>query len=94
MKFGIEETARVAALARLRLDDDKLAEFAGQLEDILSYMEELNTLDTREIEPLYSPVELSSPMREDAVHKAHTRDEVLSNAPESDGAFFIVPKIV
>lgn len=94
MKFGIEETTRVAALARLRLDDDKLAEFAGQLEDILSYMEELNGLDTSEVEPMYSPVELASPMREDEVNKEFTRDEVLSNAPESDGSFFVVPKIV
>ena len=94
MKISPEEVARVAKLARLDLSDDKLELFSGQLDDILNYMDKLNELNTSEVEPMYSPVEHDTVLREDAVKKDFERSQILSNAPEEDGSFFIVPKIV
>ena len=94
MKISPDEVARVAALARLRLTQAKLEVFAGQLDDILSYMETLNQVDTSKTEPLYTPVEHTSRMREDVVKAEYSREDILSNAPEDNGAFFIVPKII
>lgn len=94
MKLSREEVARVAKLARLDLSEDKIELFSGQLHDILTYMDKLNEIDTSDIEPMYSPVEHSTVLRKDEVKKEHTRDEVLSNAPDSDGQYFIVPRIV
>jgi aspartyl-tRNA(Asn)/glutamyl-tRNA(Gln) amidotransferase subunit C len=94
MDVSPELAAKVATLARLRLDADKLERFAGQMHDILNYMETLAAVDTTGVEPLYGPVAHASPTRPDEAARTCTRDEVLRNAPESDGRFFIVPKIV
>ncbi|NDV18009.1 Asp-tRNA(Asn)/Glu-tRNA(Gln) amidotransferase subunit GatC [Pseudodesulfovibrio sp. JC047] len=94
MKISPEEVAKVARLSRLDLPQDKLELFAGQLGDILSYMDKLGELETDAVDPLYSPVSHTTVLRKDAVSKESTRDEVLSNAPEQDGKFFIVPRIV
>lgn len=94
MKVSPEEVARIAALARLRIEDGKLPAFAGQFNDILDYMDLLGQADTEGVEPLYSPVEAPARLREDAAESEYSREEVLAGAPESDGSHFIVPKIV
>jgi aspartyl-tRNA(Asn)/glutamyl-tRNA(Gln) amidotransferase subunit C len=93
MKISRQEVARIADLARLKLSEDKLDLFAGQLNDILEYMEMLGQVDTSRVEPLYSPVEHEASYRDDEVEQDYTREEVLRNAPEDDGSFFIVPKV-
>lgn len=94
MDISPELAEKIATLARLRLDADTLEAFAGQMRDILAYMETLSAVDTTDVEPLYGPVTHVSPTRPDEVKRTCTRDEVLANAPESDGRFFIVPRIV
>lgn len=94
MKLSPEEAAKVAALARLRLSGDTLERFAAQMGDILDYMDTLNACPTDGVEPLYSPVEHDTPYRADEAVKTCTREEILRNAPETDGRFFVVPRIV
>lgn len=94
MKIRPEQVAKVARLARLDLDEPTLELYAGQLAEVLEHMDKLGEVDTEGVEPLYSPVEHVSVMREDVESREHGRDEVLSNAPESDGQAFIVPRIV
>jgi aspartyl-tRNA(Asn)/glutamyl-tRNA(Gln) amidotransferase subunit C len=94
MKISPEEVAKVASLSRLDLPEDKLELFAGQLGDILAYMDKLGELDTDEVDPLYSPVKHTTVLRKDEVRKDYRREEILANAPEQDGQFFIVPRIV
>lgn len=94
MKLSTEEVARVARLARLDLSEEKTEIFAGQLHNILSYMDKLNEIDTSNVEPMFSPVEHTTVLRKDIVVKEHTRDEILSNAPDTDGQYFVVPRIV
>ena len=60
----------------------------------MAYMDTLGQVDTSAVDPMYSPVEHATVTRPDEVRREHTRDEVLANAPETDGQFFIVPKIV
>jgi aspartyl-tRNA(Asn)/glutamyl-tRNA(Gln) amidotransferase subunit C len=93
MKISKDEVARVAALARLKCDDSQLELYARQLDDILQYMDTLNELDTSEVEPLYSPVFHERATRDDEVRQETSREEVLSNAPETDGTYFVVPKV-
>lgn len=94
MKITPDAVARIASLARLDLPEDKLGLFAEQLGDVLAYMDKLGELDTSAVEPLYSPVDKPTPCREDVVVKEFTREEILANAPQTDGEFFIVPRIV
>jgi aspartyl-tRNA(Asn)/glutamyl-tRNA(Gln) amidotransferase subunit C len=94
MTMRPDEVAKVAKLARLRLDEDKLERFAGQMDGILAYMETLGAVDTTGVEPLYSPVAHETTLRPDVAAKTFPRDRILANAPATDGQFFIVPKIV
>ena len=93
-KLSAQDAAKIATLARLRLDQDTLERVAGQCSEILGYMDTLAEVDTTGVQPLYSPVEHGTVYRDDAAAKRCRRDDVLANAPETDGAFFIVPKIV
>lgn len=94
MKITRDETAKVAKLARLDLSEEKLELFTAQLGDILNYMDKLGELDTSQTDPMYSPVSHATVVREDEPARIVTREQILSAAPEDDGQFFIVPKIV
>ena len=94
MTFTPRQAAQVAALARLRLPEDKRERLAAQMDGILAYMDTLAECDTSGVEPLYSPVEHDAPLREDVAVKRFARADILAQAPESDGSFFVVPKIV
>jgi aspartyl-tRNA(Asn)/glutamyl-tRNA(Gln) amidotransferase subunit C len=94
MLISPEEVAKVARLARLDLTPEKIAQYAGQLDGILGYMDKLSELDTSSVDPMYTPVDHVSVMREDVARKDYAREDILRNAPETDGSFFIVPRIV
>ncbi len=89
-----EDMLHLARLARLAPDRDTLAKFCSQCADIIAYMDILSEVDTTNVEPLYSPVEQVAPCRNDEPQRRQERADILANAPESDGRFFIVPRIV
>ncbi|BBD07159.1 Asp-tRNA(Asn)/Glu-tRNA(Gln) amidotransferase subunit GatC [Desulfovibrio ferrophilus] len=94
MSITRDDVTKIAKLARLDLPEEKLDTFAAQMGDILAYMDELSQVDTDGVEPLYTPVEHVTRMRTDEVRKDFEREDILGNAPQSDGSHFIVPKIV
>ncbi len=94
MSISVDEVAKVAGLARLNLEPEKVEQFAAQFNDILGYMQKLNELDTSGVEPLYSPVTHETVFRKDEVRMEYSREELLDNAPETDGSYFIVPRVV
>ena len=89
-----ELVKKIATLARLAPEPERLEVFASQMGDILGHMDQLAEVDTKGVEPLYSPSEHGTVYRKDEAASRHSRDEVLSNAPEEDGEFYIVPRIV
>jgi len=94
MRFTSEQAAKVAALARLTLSEDKLKHLAVQMDGILAFMDTLGACDTTDVSPLYSPVEHDASLRADVAEKIVSRADILAQAPQSDGRFFVVPKIV
>jgi len=94
MSISKEDVAKIATLSRLSLEENKLDQFSDQLSGILKYMQKLNELETTNVEPLYSPVDQTTVLREDVVEKKFTREELLANAPEDDGQYLIVPRII
>jgi aspartyl-tRNA(Asn)/glutamyl-tRNA(Gln) amidotransferase subunit C len=94
MKMSPEKTLAIATLARLEISSDQAVTLAAQMDDILGYMDKLNELDTSEIEPMYTPVDQPGVLRADEVAKEFDRSDILKNAPETDGQYFIVPRIV
>jgi len=83
-----EEVRHVADLARVDLDDDEVAEFAGQFAEILSYFDELDEVPEVEAEP-----DLVNVMRADEVHDGLTQEEALRNAPETEDGYFKGPRV-
>ena len=86
--------AKIARLARLAVPEERLAPLAQDLNRILSWIEELNEVDTDGVEPLASVTGHSLPLREDVVNDGDMADKVLANAPEEASGFFVVPKVV
>jgi len=93
-KIDAEQVRKVAKLSRLDLTETEVAEFAGQLSAILDYMEKMNELDTTNVEPLAHCLAVKNVFREDAARESLGTEKTLANAPQRDGEFFKVPKIL
>jgi len=93
-KIDADQVRKVAKLGRLELTDDEVAEFTDQLGAILTYVEKMNELDTADVEPLAHCLPISNVLREDTVAPSLGTEAALANAPERDGPFFKVPKIL
>jgi len=88
------QVRKVAKLARLELSDVEVEEFASQLSAILDYVARMNELNTEGIEPLAHCLAVNNIFREDIAKKSLGTEKTLANAPQRDGAFFKVPKIL
>ena len=91
MKISIEQLAQ---LARLSVSEDDKELFAHQIDNILTYMDKLNELDTCSIEPTSHIISLSNVVREDLPKDSLDREEALMNAPDRTEKFYRVPKII
>ena len=94
MKITKDEVMNVANLARLDLDEDAIDRFADQIGHILEYVDTLNKADTSNVEPTSNALSLTNVFREDKVKDHMDRDAALSNAPENEEGFFVVPKVI
>lgn len=93
-KIDQNQVRKVAKLSRLELTSKEVEEFAGQLSAILDYMAKMNELDTDNVEPLAHCLPITNVLREDEVRESLGMDKTLANAPQRDGEFFKVPKIL
>ena len=91
MKISIEHLAQ---LARLSVSGDDKELFANQIDNILTYMDKLNELDTGAIEPTSHIISLSNVVREDLPKDSLDREDALMNAPDRTEKFYRVPKII
>ena len=85
---------RVARLSRLQLTEEEVEAFTSQLSDVLNYIELLNEVETDNIEPMAHAVESTNVFREDKLKASLPRSDSLSNAPKTDGNYFLVPPIL
>ncbi|MDQ0504069.1 Asp-tRNA(Asn)/Glu-tRNA(Gln) amidotransferase subunit GatC [Xanthobacter agilis] len=85
---------RVAHLARIAVRDEELGHLQNELNAMLDFVEQLADLDVSGVEPLTGVVPMQLPMREDVVTDGNCPDKVLANAPDTEGGFFTVPKVV
>ena len=93
-KIDEPQVRKVARLSRLELTEAEIGEFTGQLSAILDYVEKMNELDTTNVEPLAHCLPVSNVFREDCVEESLGTEKTLANAPQRDGEFFKVPKIL
>ena len=85
---------RIARLARIRVDDAEVASLQAELNSILGWIEQLNAVDIDGVEPLTGAGHMAMRMRADIVADGGQAEAVLANAPDREGAFFTVPKVV
>ncbi len=89
-----EQVRHVAHLARLKITDEEVHLFTRQLGAILEYIAQLEELDTSDVEPLAHCLPVHNVLREDEIRPSLSNDQALQNAPQRDGEFFAVPKVL
>ena len=94
MAVDTKTVKRIASLAKLKIDDDKVKDAEGEFNKILDWIEQLNEVNTDNVEPLLSVNDENLRLREDKVTDGNQRDAVLANAPMSSYGYFVVPKVV
>ena len=94
MSIDKNQVKKVAKLSRVSLDDSKLESLSKDLVSILNFVEQLNELDTKKIDPLTSIVDKTLEPRTDKINDGKIKDEILKNSPDKNEDFFIVPKVI
>ena len=84
----------ISKLARISINEKKAKNLANDLTNIFKFIEKLNKLDTKNIEPLTSIGETKLHLREDNIKDANIRDQILENSPEKNKEYFVVPKVI
>lgn len=93
-KITEAEVRHISHLSRLNPSDAEVHQFSEQLSAILTYMEQLNEVDTQNVAPTAHALQLSNVLREDEPRPGLTNEQALKNAPQRDGPFFGVPKVL
>jgi aspartyl-tRNA(Asn)/glutamyl-tRNA(Gln) amidotransferase subunit C len=93
-RISIKEVEELATLSRLQLEGDEAERMRGELEAVLSYIDQIQALDTTGVEPLTHAVGFACPLRADEIEPSLPIEAVLQNAPRRDDRFFEVPRIV
>ena len=94
MAIDAATVKKVARLASIRVEDDRLAPLAAELSGILAWIEQLEEVDTEGVAPMASTEAVTLPMREDVVTDGGDPAVVLANAPRAERGFFVVPKVI
>ena len=91
-----DDVRKVAKLCRLEIPDDDIEKYSNQLEGILEYIAQLQRIDTHNVPPTTRAVEVVNVFREDTIVSSSSdiRDKILDQAPQREGQFFRVPKIL
>ena len=92
--ISIAQIEHVARLARLRFSPEEITGFAAQFNQIVSYVEKLDEVDTEGVEPMASVLEVADVLREDEPGPMLSPSEALRNAPKKTEGFFAVPKVI
>jgi aspartyl-tRNA(Asn)/glutamyl-tRNA(Gln) amidotransferase subunit C len=94
MSLDSNAVKKVASLARIRMDDAGLARMSPQLSNIIGFVEQLAEVNTDNVKPLASVVDIALELREDVMNDGQCAEKVLANAPEQTQGYFVVPKVV
>ena len=94
MKIDKNTTLKIAKLSRIKIDDAEIEELSKQLSAIVDWVELLNEVNTKNVEPLSNVSMAKLPLRKDIENTKDNSKDVLSNAPDKLENYFAVPKVV
>ena len=92
--IDLETVRHIGRLSRIELSDEQIQTFSKQLAAILDYFDKLQELDTENVEPMAHAVDIRNVLAADEPAESLSPDEALANAPQRDGDFFKVPKVI
>jgi len=94
VKISTEDVRHISRLARLNITDEETEVMRGQLDSILTYVDKLGELDTKDVSPMSHVIPLQNVLREDVDKESLPREKALANAPEKSDGCYRVPKII
>jgi len=94
MTIDLKTIKHISKLSRISVNDEKAKKLAGDLNSIFEFIEKLNVLNTKNVEPLTSVAETTLKLRLDEVKSDNIRDQILKNSPVENEDFFVVPRVV
>lgn len=94
MALSDDDIRKLAKLARLRLSDDEVASIGPQLKSILGFVEQLSELDTEDVEPMTTALDIDNRWRADEIVPSLEPDVAVRTAPATDGEHFLVPPVL
>ncbi|MGI9509158.1 MAG: Asp-tRNA(Asn)/Glu-tRNA(Gln) amidotransferase subunit GatC [Geminicoccaceae bacterium] len=94
MSLDEATVARIARLARIKVDPEKRAALAAELSNILDWIEQLDEVDTADVAPMTSVCDMTPSLRADEVTDGNQAEKILANAPAEQDSHFVVPKVV
>jgi aspartyl-tRNA(Asn)/glutamyl-tRNA(Gln) amidotransferase subunit C len=94
MSVDADTVRRIAHLARIAVDDAEVPHLQGELNAMLSFVEQLSDVDVAGVEPMTSVTPMEMKKRADVVNDGEIPDDIVKNAPATENHFFLVPKVV
>ena len=94
MSITPEDVRKIAHLARLGVEEDQLADYAGELSRALELVDQLNQTDTSVVEPMANPGQCQARLRDDIVTEERDRQKLQAVAPQVENGFFLVPRVI
>ena len=94
MSLSRDDVGRIALLARIRIEDSELEALRAELNSIIGWVEQLAQVDTDGVEPMTSVTDVTLAQRRDSVTDGCIPEKVLANAPDREGNFYAVPKVL
>lgn len=94
MALTDDEVRKLALLARLELSDDEVATIGPQLQLILGFVERLSELETEDVEPMTTALDVDNRWRKDSVQQGLSQQEALRIAPAHEDGYFLVPPVL
>jgi aspartyl-tRNA(Asn)/glutamyl-tRNA(Gln) amidotransferase subunit C len=94
MSVDAATVKRIARLARIRIEEDEISSYQGELNAILGFVEQLQEVNVEGVEPMTSVTPMTLRRRDDLITDGGYAEKIVSNAPLSEDNFFMVPKVV
>ncbi len=94
MSITPEEVLKIANLARLEIQPDEVEQYANDLSNIISLVEQMNAVDTKDILPMAHPLDATQRLRDDEIKEENQRDKFQTIAPSAERGLYLVPKVI
>ncbi|OUR61588.1 asparaginyl/glutamyl-tRNA amidotransferase subunit C [Bermanella sp. 47_1433_sub80_T6] len=94
MALDREDVKNIAQLARLELSDEDIGQYQTDLSNILELVEQMNAVNTDDVQPMAHPTDAVQRLRSDVVTETNQREKYMSNAPAQENGLFLVPKVI